>query len=71
MPNVILDDGLNIFFELKFRTFLLNRQLIFPHLLRTNELSGLVAHDLSGFICTYGGAYEADRIATGDSEDEI
>jgi hypothetical protein len=46
-------------------------QYVINPLLRTNELSGLVAHDLSGFICTYGGAYEADRIATGDSEDEI
>jgi len=34
-------------------------------------MSGLVAHDMSGFICTPGGAYEADRIATGDPENEI
>ena len=40
-------------------------------MLRANKLSGLVAHDLSGFKCTQGGAYETDRVATGDPEDEI
>jgi hypothetical protein len=39
--------------------------------LRANKLSGLVAHDLSGFIITHGGGYETDRVATGDPEDEI
>lgn len=34
-------------------------------------MSGLVANDMSGFICTSGGAYEADRIATGGPENEI
>jgi hypothetical protein len=40
-------------------------------MLRTNKLSGLVAHDLSGFIYTSGGTYETDRISAGDPEDEI
>jgi len=34
-------------------------------------LSGLVAHDLSGFICTEGGAYDTGKIATGDPENEV
>jgi hypothetical protein len=32
-------------------------------------LSGVVAKDLSGFICTVGGAYEMDRVTTGDPEE--
>jgi len=29
-------------------------------------MSGLATHDLSCFICTIGGAYEADKITTED-----
>jgi hypothetical protein len=48
----------------------LNGQL---RVLRANELSGFVAHDLSGSkLSSRGGTKrEADKIATGDSEDEI
>jgi hypothetical protein len=35
-------------------------------------MSGIVAHDLSGFICIYGGdAYEADTTVTEDPENEV
>ena len=40
-------------------------------MLRTNIPSGLVARDLSGFICRFGSAYETERVVTGDPEDEI
>jgi hypothetical protein len=40
-------------------------------MLRANKLSGVVAQDLSGLICTVGGAYETDRIITGDPDDAI
>ena len=36
------------------------RQENYIFLLRANKLSGLVAHDLSGFIYTQGGAYETN-----------
>jgi len=38
----------------------------FTQVSRTNKMSGLVAHDLSCFICTSGGAYKADKITSGD-----
>ncbi len=41
-------------------------------MLVTHKLSGLVAHDLSGSHRTpRRGAYETDRVATGDSTNEI
>ena len=39
---------------------------------RAHKLSGVVAHDLSGFICSRRRATdETDGMATGDPEDEI
>jgi hypothetical protein len=47
-------------------SYIIIGQIQFRELLRTNKMSGLVAHDLSCFICTSKGAYEADKITTGD-----
>ena len=38
---------------------------------RASNLSGFVAHNLSGLNGAKGGAYDPDKTATGDSEDEI
>lgn len=40
-------------------------------LLRANKLSGVVAHDLSGLLSAMEVLNETDRMATGDSTDEI
>ncbi len=34
-------------------------------------MSGVVTHNMSGFIWHYGGANETDKSVTGDSDDEI
>ena len=36
-----------------------------------NELSGVVARNLSGFEVGYGNLLEPDELATGDPEDEV
>jgi hypothetical protein len=40
-------------------------------MLRNDKQVGFVAHDLSVFICTAGGAYEAGGVAAGDPGNEI
>jgi hypothetical protein len=40
-------------------------------MLRVFDLSGFVARNLSGCHIAQGGRYEADKSATGDTEDEI
>ena len=40
-------------------------------MLRVLDLSGFVARKLSGCHITQEGRYEADKSATGDTEDEI
>ena len=45
--------------------------LFLRQLLRVFDLSGFVARNLSGCHIAQGGRYEADKSATGDTEDEI